>query len=66
MYDHKNDLNRSLKSLTKHSRVEMAGEFGQMAPWKERKKMKFDPKIKCFKVTVQMKIGDRFKFLLNN
>ena len=46
--------------------VEVFGEFSEMNPWGVRVPCPWDPRLKCYKTTVKIRVGQQFKFILDH
>ena len=46
-------------------RVEVFGEYSR-SPWQERTPLQYDYKLLCWKCDIDIKIGQQFKFVLEN
>ena len=46
--------------------VEIFGEFTQDAPWQRKIPCTYDQQFECFKVDVEIRQGQKFKFIIEN
>ena len=60
IYLESNDL------IKPNQRVEIFGEFSEKSPWSVKLLMRFDSYFNCFKVDLKIRIGHKFKFVLEN
>ena len=59
------DQNQTKNKKLSQCRVSIFGQFTSMSPWKEYIPMNWDENFKCMKATVWIKIGEQFKFIVN-
>lgn len=52
--------------IRKHQQVEVFGEFTQHNPWNEKIRCVWDERFKCFKADIKIKVGQHFKFIVDN
>lgn len=52
--------------LDKHQKVDIHGTFSVKRPWLDKIPCTWDDSKQCFKVSLNIKEGDKFRFIIND